>query len=283
MKVGIHLPQWGADANRSDILDLAQTAEEVGFDSIWVADHIVFPAESATDYPYRKDGLPFTPEDGFLEAFTQLAFVAAATTHVGLGTSVLVLPMRHPLYVAKIVATIEALAPGRVQLAVGAGWWREEFEALDQRFDARGRRMNEQIEILKLAWSHSPFEYRGDFYDIPPVYCLPLPDAGGPNVLIGGLGDAALRRLQEHGDGWHVVGSDPDTLAQQRAQLDEIGRPLLLSTSGGMSREPDRARTRLLKLAEVGVAQIVLNSDAPVGVLIEHLKMYGDEVLPALR
>lgn len=281
MKIGVHIPQWGPEANRRDIIDMAQAAEELGFDSVWVADHIVFPADSATRYPYA-DALPFTAEEGILEPFTQLAVVAGATSRVELGTSVLVLPLRHPLYVAKIVATLEAMAPGRTQLAVGAGWWREEFEALDQRFEDRGRRMNEQIEIMNLAWTTNPFEYHGEFYDFGMTYCLPTPKTK-PGILIGGLGAVALRRVRSHGDGWHVVGSDAEALAAQRAQLDAIGAGLVLSTSGGMSRDPERARARLQRVADAGVDQIALNSAQPVREFIACMQMYDREVLPALR
>ena len=160
MKIGIHIPQWGEQANRRDVLDMAQAVEELGFDSVWVADHIVFPADSQTQYPYA-DALPFTAEEGILEPLTQLATVAGATQKVELGTSVLVLPIRHPLYVAKIVATIESLAPGRMQLAVGVGWWKDELEQLDRRIEGRGRRRDEQIEIKHLAWTRNPIEFHG--------------------------------------------------------------------------------------------------------------------------
>jgi len=284
VRIGLHVPQWGEHANRRDVLDLAQAAEELGFDAVWVADHIVIPEESESRYPYRDDGVPFEPGEGFLEGLTQLAVIAGATSRVLLGTSVLVLLMRHPLYVAKIAATIDALAPGRVQLAVGAGWWKEEFELLDQRFEQRGRRMDEQIDILNLAWTQSPFEYHGEFYDFAPLHCRPLPAPGGrPRVFIGGMGAPALRRLQKRGDGWHVVGSDPTVLAKLRRQLDEFDRPLELSTSGGMSRDPERARVRLTALAEAGVAQIALNSDQPLEELIGLMTRYSEDVLPALR
>lgn len=284
MRIGIHLPQWGAGATRSGVLDVAQAAEECGFDSVWVADHLVLPVESASSYPYLAKGTPFTHDDGFLEPLTMLAAVAGATSRVELGTSVLVLPMRHPLEVAKVAATIDQLSGGRLQLAVGAGWWREEFEALDQRFDARGKRMDEQIEILRLAWTKGTFAYEGEFYAFPELACLPLPvRPGGPPLLIGGLGEIAYRRVQRHGDGWQVLGADLGALARMREKLDAIGPGKVLSTSTGMPRTPERAVERLSALAEAGLDQVVLNSVEPPQDLLARIATYRDEVLPALR
>ena len=153
---------------------------------------------------------------------------------------------------------------------------------LGQQFDGRGRRMNEQIEIMNLAWTTNPFDFHGEFYDFGPTNCLPMP-AEKPRILIGGLGAAALRRVRSHGDGWHVVGSDGAALADQRRQLDEIAPGLVLSTSAGMSRDPERARARLQGVSDAGVAQIALNSAQPTAELIACMEMYSAEVLPALR
>ena len=148
MRIGVHVPQWGQSATRSGVLDVALAAEASGLDSIWVADHLVFPVESKSRYPYRPDGVPFDLADGFLEALTELAVVAGATSRIGLGTSVLVMPMRDPLTTAKVATTIDVLSVGRLQLALGAGWWREEFDALGQACEGRGGRMWLAREVL---------------------------------------------------------------------------------------------------------------------------------------
>ncbi|MFT3797514.1 LLM class F420-dependent oxidoreductase [Microbacterium sp.] len=288
MKIGVHVPQWGPGATRAGVIDLAQAAEECGFDSVWVADHIVLPVSPSSEYPYNAGGTPFGPQDGFLEALTMLAAIAGATTRVELGTSVLVLPIRHPLEVAKIATTIDQLSLGRLQLAIGAGWLQEEFEALDQRFDARGKRMDEQIEILRRAWTEGVFAHEGEFYSFPEVSCLPLPvRRGGPRLLIGGLGDVAFRRVRRYGDGWQVLGADLEKLAGMRARLDELdvnaqGERKILSTSTGMPRSADRAIERLRALADVGVDQLVLNSVEQPAELLARFEMYRDEVLPTL-
>lgn len=290
MKIGVHLPQWGGSATRSGVIDVAQAAEAVGLDSVWVADHIVFPVESESRYPYRPDGVPFNIEEGFLEALTQLAVVSGATSRVGLGTSVLVIAMRDPLVTAKVATTVDVLSDGRLQLAVGAGWWREEFEILGQRFDKRGARMDEQMDILRAAWTKPRFSHEGQSYRFPEVSCTPLPvQPGGPPLLVGGMGTAALRRAAQRGDGWHAVGADVDTLREARTRLDEFAwaadrdpKEIIMSTSAGVSRDPDRAVARLQNLAHVGIEQVVLNFEGAAVDIIQRIDWLAAEVLPAL-
>ena len=270
MKVGIHLPQWGASATREGVLSVARAAEAAGVDSVWVADHVVFPADSTSTYPYRKAGVPFTPEDGFLEGLTMLAAVAGATDRVFLGTSVLVLPMREPLLTAKTIATMDVLSGGRVTVAVGAGWWREEFDALGAPFAGRGARFDDQLDILREAWSSGHVRGRGH-YGFGEVACLPRPvQPGGPRIWIGGLGPASLRRVVRVGDGWHAVGSDLTALRDGRRELDRLaaaaGRDpasIAVSTSTGFGRGVEQALDRLLALAGAGVDQVVLNVGGP--------------------
>lgn len=148
MKVGFHHPQWGADATRHGVLSVARTVEDCGLDSVWVADHIVMPVNSNSQYPYAES-TSFTPEAGFLDALTALSVVAGATERVNVGTSVFVLPLRYPIAAAKAVGTLDVSRGGRAILAVGAGWLEKEFVALDQRFPQRGKRFDEQIRIAR--------------------------------------------------------------------------------------------------------------------------------------
>ena len=290
MKIGVHVPQWGGSATRSGVLDVAQAAEVSGLDSVWVADHLVFPVKSESQYPYRPDGVPFDLQDGFLEALTELAVVAGGTSRVGLGTSVLVLPMRDPLTTAKVATTIDVLSEGRLQLALGAGWWQEEFEALGQAFAGRGARMDEQIDILRSVWSSPTFAHNGASYNFPELSCTPLPaQAGGPPLLIGGMNPAALKRAAQRGDGWHAVGADLEVFAKNRARLDDLAREagrdpseVIMSTSAGLSTNPDRAIGRLRDLAEVGVSQVVLNFAGGAAEIIERIGWLAEHVLPAL-
>src|SRR5262249_21335608 len=158
--IGVHLQTWGAFARRPAILSVARTVEDAGLDSVWVADRVVFPLRSRTQYPYGE--LLYAAEDGFLEALSTLAVVAGATSRISLGTSALVLPTRHPLLLAKSIATLDVLSEGRIVLAVGIGWWREEYEALGVPFERRGHRFEEQIRILRRLWTDGRAAHNGE-------------------------------------------------------------------------------------------------------------------------
>lgn len=267
MKVGIHVPQWGPNANREGILAVAGLAEDAGLDSLWVADHVVYPLRSESKYPYREDGAPFTPDDGFLEALTTLAAIAGATERIRLGTSVLVLPMREPLQAAKTIATLDVVSGGRMIVGVGVGWWAEEFRALGAEFERRGRRMDEQIAILRALWRGVAVSHRGEFYEFDELVCKPQPiQHEGPPLLIGGLGAAGRRRAGMVGDGWHALGSHGPALADGMADVRQIAlqtgrdpQKLIFSTSAGLPPDPERAIRRLQRLREIGVDQVVLN------------------------
>ena len=293
MKVGIHLPQWGSLATRAAVLEVACAAEEADLDSVWVADHIAYPIESRTAYPYRSKGLPFSSTDGFLEAITQLAVVSGATSRVRLGTSVLVLPMREPLLAATMLATLDVLSDGRCSFAVGAGWWREEFDVVAAPFDGRGRRMDEQIAILKTAWQHGIFAHHGSSYDFETVASLPLPvQPGGPPLLIGGNGSLSWRRAAAVGDGWHAVGLTVAALRDGRDRIAAIAQTLgrdpdrlTYSTSSGMARSPDETVTRLGEFLDAGIDQVVLNigtGDADLRAYRRAIDELGESVLPQL-
>jgi probable F420-dependent oxidoreductase len=292
MKIGIHVPQWGPDASREGVLEVARAAEQAGLDSIWVADHVVYPTGSKSKYPYGSGETPFAPGDGFLDALTTLAAIAGATSRVELGTSVLVMPMREPLQMAKAIATLDVLSGGRTVLGVGSGWWLEEFQALGAQFDARGRRMDEQLHILRTLWRDGRMSHSGEFYDFNEVVCEPRPvQPGGPRVLIGGMGPTGRRRAGRAGDGWHALGSHDPTLlegfAEVRRAARAAGRPdddLILSTSAGLPDDPQRAVDRLARLRRAGVDQVVLNVAANTAAgIVEAIDRLAESVLAEVR
>ncbi|MGK2955791.1 MAG: TIGR03619 family F420-dependent LLM class oxidoreductase [Solirubrobacterales bacterium] len=268
MKIGFHVPQWGRSANREGVLAVARSVEAAGLDSVWVADHVVLPIASRSDYPYAKN-LPFAPEDGFLEALTELAVIAGATERITLGTSVLVMPMRHPVMTAKVAATIDVLAEGRLTLAMGAGWWQEEFEALDAPFPKRGRRFDEQIRLMRQLWSEGTTKFDGDFYSLDEIACEPRPiRQGGPPLLIGGMGPPAWRRVAALGDGWHAVGVHEETLVEGmneiRGRAEAAGRDfseISFSTSTVLPEDRDTAIRRLRRLKRIGISQVILETN----------------------
>jgi probable F420-dependent oxidoreductase len=228
MRYGFYLPTRGATATPDAIEALVARGEALGFSSVVIADHIVFPARADSKYPYTADGR-FPGQGDALEQLALMAFVAARTQRLRIVSSVMILPYRNPVFTAKALATIDVLSRGRVTVGVGVGWLREEFEALDAPdFDRRGAVSDEYLRIFKTLWTTSPASFAGEFYQFSDVQCLPRPvQTPHPPIWIGGHSRAALRRVARLGDGWHPVGANPavplgpDAL---RASLDELRR-----------------------------------------------------------
>ena len=228
MKIGVHVPQWGTSATRSGVLDVAQAAEECGLDSVWVADHIVFPTVIRSSYPYTVSG-EFPGEGDALELLPLMAFVAGVTSRLRIVSSVMIVPYRNPVVTAKMLATIDVLSRGRVTVGVGVGWLREEFEAVGAAsFERRGAVTDEYVRIFKTLWTKSPASYAGEFYQFDSLRCLPQPlQKPHPPIWIGGHSAVALRRVARLGDGWHPVGANPAVPlrpTELRASLDELRR-----------------------------------------------------------
>jgi len=225
MDFGIHLPHVGPLASRDTILAAARRAEELGFHSLWVSDHVVIPREIAGRYPGRPDGrFPVPPDMPFLEPLSVLQFVAAATERVKLGTSILVITMRNPVITAKELATLDVLSNGRLILGAGAGWLREEFAALNTPFEKHGPRMAEYLQVILRCWTEDDPSFEGRFYHLPSVGFAPKPvQKPRPPVWLGGWADGALRRVARYGDAWHAMGP-PEALAERYAKVKQYAR-----------------------------------------------------------
>lgn len=228
MRYGFYLPTRGPTATRDGVLALAREGERLGFDSAMIADHIVFPVESHSTYPYTLDGRHPSVGDA-LETFSILGVVAGATERLRLVTSVLVLPYRNPVLTAKMVASLDVLSGGRVTLGVGTGWLAEEFSALDSPpFEKRGAVTDEWLTIFKQLWTTSPATFDGQFYRYADIRCEPFPaQKPHPPIWVGGHSRAALRRTARFGDGWHPVGgiaASPLPPQEMRAHLDTLKR-----------------------------------------------------------
>jgi len=206
MRFGIHLPQFGRASGPEAIRRAAVLAEELGFDDVWVSDHVAQPASQGYPSPYLFD------------PFLSLTWAAAATERVGLGTSVLVAAQYHPLWLANTTASLDALSGGRLRLGVGVGWSEAEYQALGQDFHTRGRRTDEILEILEACWTTDPTSYAGEHYRLDDMRVLPKPEHP-VEVWIGGGSEAAYRRAARFGTGFQLIGLKPDTVVEPIARL----------------------------------------------------------------
>jgi probable F420-dependent oxidoreductase len=185
--------------------EVAAAAEANGFDSVWIPEHLVFPAEMPARYFYTPDGFPPMHSDTpAFDPWVVLGGVATRTTTIRLATGVFILPLRHPVIVARSVVTLDRMSGGRVILGIGVGWMPDEFDIVGEEFHNRGRRADEMIALMRRLWSEDTVEFHGEFYDIPPVKFAPKPinRQQGIPIIVGGTSPGALRRAGRIGDGW---------------------------------------------------------------------------------
>ncbi len=263
MQLGIHLPHVGRKAGPASIRRAAIQAEALGFADVWVSEHIIVPK-----------GAPYPPSPIFYDPVLTLTWAAAFTTRVRLGTTVLVLPMRHPIPLAKELATLQCLSEGRLILGAGVGWMEAEFAALGVPFRERGRRMDEGIAMMRAVWSEDPVTFRPRYIPavIEDMRMRPLPPT--IPVWIGGNSDAAIARAVRIGDGWHgtrIAPADAAALvarlragragrAERAGRADENFVISLRSSWDGV--DADDLRARLAAYAEAGIQHVVVEPTA---------------------
>jgi probable F420-dependent oxidoreductase len=270
MKVGCHLPVYGAVATRKNLLAFARRMEDLGYASLWASDHVVIPFEIRSRYPYGENGeFPLPPTTNFLEPLTALALVAGVTERVALGTSILVLPHRHPVLAGKTIATLDHLAGGRVILGVGVGWMREEVTVLGAPFERRGAWSDEAIQAMRACWTEERSTFHGQFFDFDALGVFPKPARGTVPIWIGGHTPGALRRTARLGDGWHAAFAPPERLEEDlgrlRAECRAAGRrfeDLAISLRTGLSVKKSSVETRddLQRYRDLGVQHVLLET-----------------------
>jgi len=268
MKIGLFVPLAGPCAEPEFVACLARDAEGHGFDSLWVAEHVVLFDDYASRYPYAEDGrIPLGGDAGFLDPLGALCFLAGRTSHIRLGTGICLVPQRNPVYTAKEVVTADLLSGGRVDFGVGVGWLAEEFHAVDARFERRGARTRAYLEVMRRLWCDEVSEYKDEFYELPACRQYPKPvQRPHPPIHFGGESDAALRRVADLGQGWYGFNLDPPELVERLSRLDallaERGRvrsDVLVSVSPylkGCDAE------KLARYAESGADQVILSAFA---------------------
>ncbi len=221
MKVGLFAPFTNPFATPEYIQAMGSGAEERGFDSIWMAEHVVLFDEYASQYPYAADGkIPVPTESGMLDPFPALSFLAACTKTIRLGTGICLLPQRNPVYTAKEAATVDWMSNGRLDLGIGVGWLEEEYQALGVPFERRGARCRAYIDVLKTLWCDDVSEYEGEFYSLPATRQFPKPvQQPHPPIHFGGESDAALRRVADLGQGWYGFNQTAEQVTERIAKL----------------------------------------------------------------
>ncbi|MDE2785427.1 MAG: TIGR03619 family F420-dependent LLM class oxidoreductase [Chloroflexota bacterium] len=224
MEYGVILPNVGPLADIESLAHIARSAEHLGYAGVFLSDHIAIPTDLRSAYPYRSDGrFPLTASDRILEPVTTLAYLAAVTTRLHLGFSVLVLPYRHPVLNAKMLGTLDVISNGRLIVGAGVGWMEEEFVALDSNFAARGAVTDEHITLLKAFWTNPEPDVRGAHYSVTGLGMAPPPvSQPHPPIWTGGISPPALRRAANLADGWHGVRQSPTDVARVAARIGEL-------------------------------------------------------------
>jgi probable F420-dependent oxidoreductase len=244
MEFAVVLPSFGPPARdpavQSNLRDVAEAADELGYHVVFAAEHLVYPQEIRTPYPYGGR-FPFAVTDPVLDVPTTLAWAAAVTKHVRLGASVMVLPYHEPVALAKALTTIDVLSGGRLMVGVASGWLREEFDLLGVPFHERGARTDEYLAVLRALWTEERVTFRGRFVRLEEAAFFPKPiQKPHPPIWIGGASAAAFRRIARLGDGWLAVPRSPadlaDDVAAIRREAEAAGRDPLrigVAASGG--------------------------------------------------
>ncbi len=274
---------------------LARAAEAAGYDSMIVPDSICYPRDAVSRYPFNPDGTrEFLEDKPFLEPFSLIPALGAVTERLRFVTFVLKLPVRSPVLVAKQVTSVAVLTGGRLVLGVGTSPWREDYEVLGVPWARRGQRMDEALAIVRGLAAGGYFEFHGELLDLPPVKISPVPAAPVP-VLIGGHGEAALRRAARAGDGWLHGGGDPadlpgllDRLAVLRRAEGTAERPFEVHVISADAYTADGVR----RLEDRGVTDVIVGfrwpyetgpDTEPLPAKLDHLRQYADTVIAAVR
>jgi len=306
------MPSRGDMASPENLRTLAQRAESLGFDSVWVSDHIILPRKVDSFYPYAADGVAtFRPDEDYYDPLATLNFLAGCTQKIRLGTHVLILPYRNPVLTAKMLSTLDVLSGGRVILGAGVGWMEEEFQALGlDTYAQRGAVTDEYIQLFKELWTKDNPEFHGEHYQLSESGFQPKPvQKPHPPIWIGGHTNPAIRRAAKYGDGWMPIGLrppailEPEELAEKIARLRrltmEAGRPedavsLCFSTGVTFDDSPGATRRMMSGRAEqiaadlrqyqdLGIRNFILGFPGDsVAAVDEAMEQFSKQVMPLI-
>ena len=290
MKLGICLPHFGTAMEPDRMREFAERVEALGFDSLWVTDHVIVPVDLQIVY-----------KEGMLDPLATLSFLAGVTSRVQLGTSVIILPYRHPVHVAKSVASADALSGGRVLFGAAAGWMEGEFATLNAEFARRGDVSDESLRLIRELWTNPRPDFQGEFYTTKDVVFSPgVVSDPHPPILVGGRSRRAMRRAVELGDGWHPNVLELDDLREAAGYMKELsdrsGRseppwismraPVYFDATSGEGRtalwgSAARIVDVVRQYEEIGVEHMALSfADSQLDVMLDQVERLADEVMP---
>ena len=275
MKVGTSVP---LPAYTIDPAFMAKKAEDLGFDSIWYAEHPAVPVHSDSPFPATGGEIPWTYSH-FTEPYIALARASAVTSTIKLGTGITLVPERHPLLLAKEVAALDLYSDGRFQFGIGTGWLKEETEIFGGDFPRRWTQTREALDVMKRCWTEEEAEYHGKYYDFPPVRSFPKPmQKPYPPILIGGMAPNVLKRIVAHADGWLPNRVTPQEIENSRKKLAtlcaDVGRDSASIQIVIYGQEPDRAHFQ--SLVDAGADSVVVKpewveTEAEMGEQLERM------------
>ena len=268
----------------ADVAVLARQAEELGFESCWVPEHTIVPAQTDSKYPGTPDGSIPPSMDDMADPLIALARASAVTSTIKLGTSVSLVPEHNPLLMAKQIATLDRLSNGRFIYGIGAGWLKEETEIMGGDFEHRWGQSREAVMAMKELWTKDEAEFHGRFYDFPLVKCSPKPlQKPHPPVYLGGSAARVFQRVVAYGDGWMPVRVNPEQVRAGRAKLDELAE--------AAGRDPKSIRLMVYNLPadrdliqrmeEAGADRVVVPAPrGPESEVLPGLERLAEQVLP---
>ena len=264
--------------------DVAEEADRLGFESLWMPEHLVLPVGIAGSPHDGSDHPPIPADVPVFDAFSYLSFLAARTSRIRLGTHVYNVGLRHPFSTARAAATLDVLSGGRFLFGIGASWLRGEWDAVALDFDTRGARVDEVIEVCRRLWTEPVVEHHGRFFDFEPVAFEPKPvQPGGPGLHVGGDGPAALRRAATVGAGWIPMNHSLDELPAAVARLAELCDrhervdPVEVTLHGSVGAPADVER-----YAAAGVDRLLVRPWHRSRDALDSLRRFADEVLAPL-
>ena len=251
--------------------DVARLAEDLGYDGLWFPEHLVWPADLDGLSPYADGHPPANPRIPTLDTLMWMVTIAQVTERIRLGTYVYNLALRHPLVAARAVQTLDVVSGGRVDLGVGAGWSKGEYDAAGVDFRTRGRRLDECIRACRALWSEDPVSFDGELVSFGAVHFEPKPPQGLVPILIGGESEAAMDRAARLGDGWIGMYETPESVAKRVAR---IGRPVQIVTGGSVTSVDD-----LQAYADAGVDRLIVSPWRKSTEALDGIRGFAEHVL----